>query len=52
MYWIVTEYQSLLVYGRSPDLMSLLPIGISAAALLTVGLLLFRRAAPDMVDVL
>lgn len=52
MYWIVTEYQSLLVYGRTPDLTSLLPIAASSVVLLVVGLLLFRRAAPDMVDVL
>jgi lipopolysaccharide transport system permease protein len=52
MYWIVTEYQALLVYGRAPDPMSLLPIGVSALVLLILGLLLFRRAATDMVDVL
>lgn len=52
MYWIVTEYQGLLVFGRGPDLMSLLPIAVSAVVLLIAGLLLFRRAATDMVDVL
>jgi lipopolysaccharide transport system permease protein len=52
MYWVVTEYQGALVYGRAPEFISLLPIGISSLALLLAGLLLFRRAAPDMVDVL
>jgi lipopolysaccharide transport system permease protein len=52
MYWIVTEYQGVLVYGRGPELMSLLPILVSSLVLLIVGLLLFRKAAPDMVDVL
>jgi lipopolysaccharide transport system permease protein len=52
MYWIVTEYQGLLVYGRAPDPMSLFPIVVSAAVLLAAGLFLFRRAATDMVDVL
>ncbi|WP_250628530.1 ABC transporter permease [Pinirhizobacter soli] len=52
MYWIVTEYQGVLVYGRGPEFMSLLPILVSSLVLLVVGLLLFRKAAPDMVDVL
>jgi homopolymeric O-antigen transport system permease protein len=52
MYWIVTEYQGVLVYGQAPEFMSLLPIVVSSFVLLVLGLLLFRRAAPDMVDVL
>ncbi|WP_250624179.1 ABC transporter permease [Pinirhizobacter soli] len=52
MYWIVTEYQGVLVYGHSPNLLALLPMLGCSALLLLMGLLVFRRAAADMVDVL
>lgn len=52
MYWIVSEYQRVLVYGQGPEFVSLIPIVVSSFVLLGAGLLLFRRAAPDMVDVL
>jgi len=52
MYWIVTDYQSVLVYGRSPDMEALLPVAAASILLLLISLLLFRKAAPDMADVL
>ena len=52
MYWIVTDYQNVLVYGRTPDLKAFIPVSILAIILLAVSLVLFRRAAPDMADVL
>ena len=52
MYWIVSGYQDLLVFGTNPDFAALIPVAVAALLLLGIGLLLFRRAAPDMVDVL
>jgi len=52
MYWIVSGYQQALVYGRNPDISGLVPVTIAAIVLLALSLLLFRKAAPDMVDVL
>jgi lipopolysaccharide transport system permease protein len=52
MYWIVTDYQNVLVYGRSPDLKAFIPVSIVAIILMAISLLLFRKAAPDMADVL
>ncbi len=52
MYWIVTAYQDTLVYGRAPELDGLLGVTVVALILLACSLLLFRKAAPDMVDVL
>jgi lipopolysaccharide transport system permease protein len=52
MYWIVTDYQSVLVYGRSPDMAALLPVAAASVLLLLMSLFLFRKAAPDMADVL
>jgi lipopolysaccharide transport system permease protein len=52
MYWVVAAYQDVLVYGRLPELDGLLGVTAAALALLTFSIVLFRRAAPDMVDVL
>jgi lipopolysaccharide transport system permease protein len=52
MYWIVAAYQDTLVYGRAPELTGLLGVTAVALILLAWSLLLFRKAAPDMVDVL
>jgi len=52
MYWIVSGYQDVLVYGRSPEIANFLPVLVATVVLLIVSLLLFRKAAPDMVDVL
>jgi len=52
MYPLIVGYQDVLLFGRSPDVQSLLVLGISSLALLALSLLLFRRASADMVDVL
>jgi lipopolysaccharide transport system permease protein len=52
MYWIVAAYQETLVYGRAPELNGLAVVTVAALILLACSLLLFRKAAPDMVDVL
>ncbi|MFT4197639.1 MAG: ABC transporter permease [Pseudoxanthomonas sp.] len=52
MYPIVTGYQDAMLYGRAPDLHSLLVVGSVSVLLLVFAFLLFRRAAADMVDVL
>lgn len=52
MYWIVNDYQSVLAYGRSPDMAALLPLVVVTVLLLLISLFLFRKASPDMADVL
>lgn len=52
MYWVVAAYQDVLVYERLPEPDGLLGVTAAALALLTFSIFLFRRAAPDMVDVL
>ena len=49
---IVNAYQNILVYGQSPDVVSLLPAVLLALCLLVAGLLLFRKASPEMTDAL
>lgn len=49
---VVAAYQEILVYGRPPDWFGLGIIGLVAAAALGLALLLFRKASPEMVDLL
>lgn len=49
---IVRAYQQSILYGQTPDLAALGWVAGLAILLLAVALLLFRRASPDMVDVL
>lgn len=49
---VVQAYQQAILHGQSPDAMGLAWVAGVAALLLLVALLLFRRASPDMVDVL
>lgn len=49
---IVRDFQDVILYGRAPGLHGLAVISGASAVLLVCALLLFRRAAPDMVDVL
>ena len=49
---LVADFQSVILYGRPPGLIGLLIIGGASLLLLVVALTLFRRAAPEMVDVL
>jgi lipopolysaccharide transport system permease protein len=50
MYSIVSAYHSVLVYQKTPDLQQVaITVGV-ALGLMLLGLFLFRRAAPEMVD--
>lgn len=52
MYPVVGAYHEVLVYGRAPELESLLGIAIVSLLLLGLGLFMFRRANAEMVDAL
>lgn len=52
MYPIVSAYHDILVYGRVPDLQQVSIITAVALGLMLLGLFIFRRAAPEMVDAL
>ncbi len=52
MYPIATAYHDVLVYSRLPDIDGLIVPTVVAGLLLLLGLIMFRRAAPEMVDVL
>ena len=52
MYSIVSAFHVILVYGRSPDLQQIAMTTGVALALMLLGLFMFRRAAPEMVDAL
>ena len=52
LYPLVTSYQNVLVYGRKPLAMDLLVLACASVLLLLAALIVFRRASPEMVDVL
>jgi lipopolysaccharide transport system permease protein len=52
MYHVVSSFQNVILYGRMPDLYGLVIIGAVGLFLLGISMILFRRAAPEMVDVL
>lgn len=52
LYPLVQAYQNVLVFGTAPDFTSLAQLAGVSAGLLTLGLVLFRRSSPEMVDVL
>jgi len=52
MFPLVKGYQSVLVYGESPDVNQIFIIAGIALPLLLLGLFVFRRASAEMVDVL
>ena len=52
LYPLVQAAQQVVLYGQAPDTAGLVTVMLVAALLLAMALLLFRRAAPDMVDVL
>ncbi|SEP05752.1 lipopolysaccharide transport system permease protein [Luteibacter sp. UNC138MFCol5.1] len=52
MYYLVSGYQSVLLYGAAPPLLPLAAMAAGSIVLLVVAFLMFRRAAPEMVDVL
>lgn len=52
MFSIVSAYHDILVYAKTPDLQQIAVTTVVALGLLLLGLFMFRRAAPEMVDVL
>jgi len=52
MVHLVIAFQDVLLYGRAPGFSELAVIAVSASIMLLFSLILFRRAAPEMVDVL
>ena len=52
LYPLVTSYQNVLVYGGKPLAMDLLVLACASVLLLLAALIVFRRASPEMVDVL
>ncbi len=52
MYFIVTGYQNVLIFGAPPDFRGLFAVGLVSVVLLAAAFELFRRAGPDMVDML
>jgi lipopolysaccharide transport system permease protein len=52
MYAIVSSYQQILLWGHPPHFKTLGAITVFSLVLLAMGMSLFRRASPDMVDVL
>ncbi|WP_296265233.1 ABC transporter permease [Pseudomonas sp. UBA6562] len=50
MYPIVTAYHNVMVYKTAPDLQQVGIVLLIALGLMLVGLFLFRRASPEMVD--
>jgi lipopolysaccharide transport system permease protein len=49
---LVTAYHEVMLYGRPPDWMSLVPLMIATAVLGVLALVVFRRAGQEMVDAL
>ena len=52
MYAITSSYQQVLLWGHPPHLRSLAVIFVASVVMLVLAMGLFRRASPDMVDVL
>jgi lipopolysaccharide transport system permease protein len=49
---VVQAYQNIFLFNQPPDWLSLVPTAVIAMLVLGLALATFRRAAPDMVDVL
>lgn len=52
MVHMAVAFQDVILYGRAPQIEGLTAIVVAATVLLLFSLILFRRAAPEMVDVL
>ena len=52
MYQIVKAYQDVLVFNTAPNVLSLLYVAVIAALLMVSAFAIFRRASPELVDVL
>jgi lipopolysaccharide transport system permease protein len=52
LFGIVSGFQDVMLYGRSPDFVSLGWTSLGSLVLLALAFMMFRKAAPEMVDVL
>ncbi len=52
LYPLVTSYQNVLVFNKPPLFHELANLVIASVVMLLAGLIMFRRASPEMVDVL
>lgn len=52
MYAVVTSYHDVLVFGRVPEFRGLLLVSMLVLLLMIMSFYLFRKASPEMVDVL
>lgn len=52
LYWIVSVYRDVLVFHRAPEFGALAGLAALTLALAALGAFMFRRASPEMVDVL
>lgn len=52
MFPIVEGYHDVLLYGKAPDIMSFVHLNLVGLVVLLLGVFMFRKAAPEMVDVL
>jgi lipopolysaccharide transport system permease protein len=52
MFSIVNAYHDVLVYAKAPDLGEIWLTATISVCLMIIGLFMFRRAAPEMVDAL
>lgn len=52
MYAVVTSYHDVLVFGRVPEFRALLLVSMLVLLLMIISFYLFRKASPEMVDVL
>jgi lipopolysaccharide transport system permease protein len=52
MMHMAVAFQNVMLYGRAPGFDGLAVLAVASAVLLLFALFLFRRAAPEMVDVL
>lgn len=52
LYHLITAYHQVLAYKQSPDLLPLFFVALVAVFLLAASFLLYRKASPEMVDML
>ena len=50
LYPVITGYQDVLLFDRTPDLAALSVVAVLSVGLLAVSLVLFRKASPEIVD--
>ena len=49
---IIEGYHDILLYGKAPDMLHFIPLIVVGFVILSLGLFMFRKASPEMVDVL